>query len=278
MLPVLTGRWSVFTLLSADDANSVNPSAISWIRRNVVAAAAAAADAHSASHPPPSTHIDDALRNALVRLDDDVRTGQLLAQNAGRASALLAFFDSESRVLRVANTGPGRPFLGFRAASNAAYEGTELVEPSSPRYLELEPARAHRVDVEELVNEGVFPSRGPLDASSVETHSIEVRDGDLLVLGSESAWVGMEGKDGVQAMSAWIKEQEELAPEGRRWPQDPTLGFDCPRNYEEGDVGLGWIGVMVPTMISNFDAMFSHSQRNPASYVLRSTAKEMAAQ
>ncbi|KAI9429295.1 hypothetical protein H4582DRAFT_308965 [Lactarius indigo] len=97
---------------------------------------AVAADAHSASRPPPSTHIDDALRNALVRLDDDVQTGQLWAQNAGRASALLSFFDLESRVLRVANTAPGHAFLGC-CASDATYECTELVGPSSPSYLGL---------------------------------------------------------------------------------------------------------------------------------------------
>jgi hypothetical protein len=74
------------------------------------------------------------------------------------------------------------------------------------------------VDVEELVNEGVFLSRGPLDASSVETRSVEVRDGDFLVLGSEGAWAGMEGTEAVQAVSAWIREQEERkrAPEGQR--------------------------------------------------------------
>ncbi|KAH9019163.1 hypothetical protein EDB85DRAFT_1896823 [Lactarius pseudohatsudake] len=98
------------------------------------------------SHPPPSTHVDDALRHALVRLDDDARTEQPWVQNVGCALALLAFSDSESRVLRVASTGAGRVFPG-----------------------RLEPARTYRIDMEGLVSEEVFPSRGPLDASSVET-------------------------------------------------------------------------------------------------------------
>ncbi|KAI9436243.1 hypothetical protein H4582DRAFT_1965290 [Lactarius indigo] len=277
VLPVPTGCWSIFALLSADDDKSSNPGAISWIRRNIVAAVAGAlADAHSTSHPPPSTDFNHALRNALVRLDDDARTGQPWAQNAGRASALLAFFDSESRVLRVANTGPGRAFLG-RRASGTTHECTELVGPGSPRYLELEPARAHRVDVEELVNEGVFPSRGPLDASSVETRSIEVCDGDFLVLGSESAWAGMEGTEAVQAVSTWIREQEEPAPGGRR--QGPTFGHGFPwENEEDDDFGLGWVGAMVPAMMRNFDAVFSRSQGNPASYVLRRTQLERRAE
>ncbi|KAH9036279.1 hypothetical protein EDB84DRAFT_1483149 [Lactarius hengduanensis] len=203
VLPVPTGYWSIFALLSADDTNSSNPGAISWIRRNIVAAVAGAlADAHSAGHPPPSTHVDDALRQALVHLDDDARTGQPWAQNASRASALLAFFDSESRVLRVANTGAGRAFLG-RRMSGPTYECTDSVGRGSLRCLELETTRSHRVDVEELVSEGVFPSRGPLDASSVETRSVEVRNGDFLVLGSESAWSGMEGSEAVRAVGAW---------------------------------------------------------------------------
>ncbi|KAH8992176.1 hypothetical protein EDB92DRAFT_1858359 [Lactarius akahatsu] len=271
VLPVPTGYWSIFALLSADDTNSSNPGAISWIRRNIVAAVAGAlADAHSAGHPPPSTLVDDALRQALVHLDDDARTGQPWAQNAGRASALLAFFDSESRVLRVANTGAGR--------ASATYECTELVGPGSPRYLELETTRSHRVDVEELVSDGVFPSRGPLDASSVETRSIEVRNGDFLMLGSESAWSGMEGSEAVRAVGAWIREQDGPAPEGRLWPRDPALGFDFPRKYEEDDFGLGWVGAMVPAMMRNFDTVFSPYRGNPASCVLRHTELERVAE
>jgi hypothetical protein len=154
-------------------------------------------------HGPPatqSTHIDDALCDALVRLDD-ARTGQPWARNAGRASALLALFDSESRVLRVSKTGPCPTLLG-RRVSGANYECMELVGPGSPRYLELEPARTRWMDAEEPVNEGVIPSPGPLDASSVKTRSVEVRDGDYLVLGSESAWAGLEGRVAMQAVSA----------------------------------------------------------------------------
>lgn len=243
---------------------------MSWIRKNIVAAAAGAlADAHGADRASTSPHIiNDALRHALARLDDDARAGQPWAQHAGRASALLTFFDSESRVLRVANTGPGRAFLG-RRVSGAKYECTELVGPGSPRYIELEPARTRRVDLEELVNEGVFPSRGPLDASSVETRSVEVRDGDFLVIGSESAWTGMEGSEAVQAVSAWRRDQEEPAPESGRWPQDLALGIDFPWKNKEDDLGLGWVGAMIPAMMRNFDTMFSHSRGNPASCVLR---------
>jgi hypothetical protein len=171
-------------------------------------------------------------------------------------------------VLRIANTGPSRAFL-CRRVSGADYECVELVGPGSPRYLELEPARTRRVDVEELVNEGAIPSRGALDVSSVETRSVEVRDGDFLVLGSESAWAGMEGSEAVQAVSAWIKDQ---APEGKHRPLDPALGFEFPWKDEEDDFGLGWVGAMIPGMMKNFDAVFSRSRGNPAGCVLRRSA------
>ncbi len=273
MLPVPTGYWSIFAL-SAEDSHSSNRSAVSFLRRTIVSAVAGAlADAHSANHAPPSAEIDDALRSALVRLDEDARTGQPWARDASRAEALLAFFDSESRVLRIANTGAGCAFLGRRIGGSAAPECTELAGPGSPGYIELEPARTRRLDVEELVDEGVFKPRGTLDASSVEMRSVEVRDGDFLVLGSESAWDGMDGTEAVQAVSAWVKEQEEPASERasrerRRWPHV----FDFPREHEEDDgfgLGSGWVGAMIPVVMRDFDAMVGRSRGNPASCVLR---------
>ena len=99
--------------------------------------------------------------------------------------------------------------------------------------------RVH-ADVEELINEGGFSSRGPLDASSVETRSVEVREETFFVLGSESAWAGLEGSEAMQAVRTWIREQEEPVPEGRHHSQD-SLGFNFPWEYEEDDFGLGWV-------------------------------------
>src|SRR6266404_6108105 len=99
---------------------------------------------------PPNAEIDNALRNALVRLDEDAWTGQPRARNTNRAGVLLLAF-SESRALRRANTGTCRAFLGRRIGSSAAPECMELVFPGSPRSIELEPARTRKLDVEELV-------------------------------------------------------------------------------------------------------------------------------
>ncbi|KAH9019165.1 hypothetical protein EDB85DRAFT_2153982 [Lactarius pseudohatsudake] len=123
------------------------------------------------------------------------------------------FFDSGPRVLHVANTGLVRAFLGHRMSSATTHRARR---PGSPAIS----SSSHRVDVEELVDEGVSSSCGSLDAFSVETCSVEV-------------------SEAVRAVGAWIREQDGPAPEGRLWPQDPALDFDFPRKYEEDDFGLG---------------------------------------
>lgn len=59
--------------------------------------------------------------------------------------------------------------------------------------------------MDELVNEGVFSSRGPLDLSSVETRSVEVMSScsDL-----RARWARLEGSEAMQAVSAWFRAQK----------------------------------------------------------------------
>ena len=210
MLPVVPPKrfWSIFALLNADSKD--DHGAQSWIKRNIIAAIVGAL---ANAYHTPHIDIDDALRHALVRLDDDARTGQPWARNtAERTSALVAFFDSEERVLRVVNTGSGPAVLGRRVCGG--YECIELLGPGSPRYIELKHVRTRRVDVEGLIDEGAC--RGALDVDSVQTRSIEVRVEDFLVMGSESAWAGLECSEAVHAVSAYIRGQDAPIPEGVR--------------------------------------------------------------
>ena len=71
--------------------------------------------------PRPRHRQRSAARARAPRAGSDARTGWPWARNARRASALLAFFDSEMRLLRVA-TGPA--FLG-RRVSGIKYIGTK---------------------------------------------------------------------------------------------------------------------------------------------------------
>ncbi|KAI0255219.1 hypothetical protein BJV78DRAFT_1151656 [Lactifluus subvellereus] len=266
VLPVPSGYWSIFALLSSADPRPADHEALSWTQRNIVPAVAGAlADVHPANCPPPNTHIDDALRHALARLDTDARTGVPWARHASPASTLLAFFDSESRVLRIANTGTGRAFLGRRMGDN--HECREIAGSCAVRY--LEPVQSRAIDVEELVDEGLFPPRGFLDVASVEVQSVEVRDGDFLVLGSDSTWASLAGDQAVQAVSAWMREQEVSIPErpGRdgRFLEGPLL--DVPWKEEQGLVS-GLVRAMVPGMIWDIDKMFVGGRGNAASHVL----------
>jgi len=116
-------------------------------------------------------------------------------------------------VLPVANAGAGRTFLGCLVGSAGRHECRELAWSGLPRYLVKADAPSRARDVEEFVNVDVFPFRGSLDAASVEAESVEVRDGDFLVLGSHSTWAHLACDEAVQAVNGWMREQgpERLA-------------------------------------------------------------------
>ena len=238
---------------------------------------------------PPKTQIDEVLRQALARLDDDVRTrtdararraAPWTTRHTSQApSTLLAFFDSDSHMLRIANTGAGRAFLGRRAAGSG-HECRELSGSCGrTRYfmnLDVH-SRTRDVDVEELVDGGgsAFSSRSErLDAASVHVESIEVRDGDFLILGSHDTWTGLGGDEAVQAVSGWMREQETASQEqpaqGERWRRQDRF-IDFPRRNIQG-FGLDWVHTMVPDLIRDIDKIAS-TQGNPATRVLRPELK-----
>jgi serine/threonine protein phosphatase PrpC len=276
------------------------------MRRNIVPAVAGSlADVYSntkdhLSPPAPAskTRIDEALRQALIQLDDDARTTTITdarpgvawtARHASQAtspplSTLLAFFDSESRMLHIANVGAGHAFLGRRVTSShgASYECRELAGSSGARYF-INPdalSRARDVDVEELVDGGgSVPSRSQLDVASVHVESIEVRDGDFLVLGSYDTWACLDGDGAVQAVGRWMREQEvastqEQPARGERWrAQDRP--FDFPRRDNQG-LGFDWVHTMIPDLIRDIDKMFVDARGNAGARVLRPELKHSA--
>lgn len=92
------------------------------------------------SYTPPGPSIDETIKNTFTRLDDDIvhkplerifsttsksAAINLLAPAYAGSCALLAFFDSHTRLLRVAVTGDSRALLGRRvkdADGNTKYE------------------------------------------------------------------------------------------------------------------------------------------------------------
>ncbi|KAH9961693.1 hypothetical protein BGW80DRAFT_890724 [Lactifluus volemus] len=281
VLPVPSGYWSIFALLSAEDprrrsvANrpASDHEVLSWMRRNIVPAVAGAlADVHHANRPPPDAQIDNALRQALTQLYIDVRTPPWIStstRDARRpASTLLAFYDSESRILRIANTSSaGRAFLGRRCVGNHGYECRELTRTISVSGgMHLDPVQSSpgqaRMNIDEAFEE--FPSRGLTIRDSaapvVEVQSVEVHDGDFLVLGSDITWACLAGDEVVQAVGMWIREQEGTMP---MVPEKSLL--DVPWQKEHDFV----LDTMVPRMVRDINEMFVGLQGNAASRVLR---------
>jgi hypothetical protein len=273
------------------------------MRRNIVPAIAGSlVDVHNSNLPPPDVDINEALRQTLARLDDDaeadVRTGYYAPwarhvspdsdSPSSSPSTLLAFFDSESRMLRIANAGAGRAFLGRRVSSGgggvggAHYECRELAGSGAPRYLPFEPdAPARARDVDELIGGDGVRSRGALDATSVEVENVEVRDGDFLVLGPHSTWAHLAGEEAVKSVSAWMRERERgesppgsLTRGGRRL-EDPF--FDFPWKDHRA-LGLGWVHTMIPDLFRDIDEMFAGPRENAAARVLRSAEVEQTAE
>jgi hypothetical protein len=325
VLPVPSGYWSIFALISADNSESESESArpvsdfahrhglgtaLSWMRRNIVPAVAGSlADVYNDNplqFPPSKAHIDGALRQALALLDGDLRTTTtttttdartvpLTTRQAGQApSTLLAFFDSESRMLRIANAGAGRAFLGRRVtgAGGGGHECREITSSGGAQYAIYSDThsnvRGMDVVAEELIDgtgsASSSPSRGEPDAASanVDVESVDVRDGDFLVLGSHGTWTRLDGNEAVQAVSGWMREQEaasssqeEQQPPIRRgggswWPRDRFLDFPWRDNHGLG-FGFDWVHTMAPDLIRDVDKMFvgARGLGNAASRVLQ---------
>jgi len=97
-------------------------------------------------------------------------------------------------------------FRVARAACRQRRRGPYVLGPSRGQRRPTRVSRARRV-----------PLRGSLDAASVEAESVEVRDGDFLVLGSHSTWAHLAGDEAVQAVNGWMREQgpERLSRDGR---------------------------------------------------------------
>ncbi|KAF8496863.1 hypothetical protein F5888DRAFT_370828 [Russula emetica] len=192
-----------------------------------------------------------------------------------RPSTLLAFFDSESHMLGIADAGAGRAFLGRRRVTGAGgHECRELTSSGGVQYFVNSDthSNARAMDVGELIDGtgSASPSRGEPDAASVvNVESVEVRDGDFLVLGSHDTWTCLDGNEAVQAVSGWIREQEvarasstqeeqqQPVRRGRSWwPQDRFLDFPWRDNNHDLVFGFDWVHTMVPDLIRDVDKMF----------------------
>lgn len=215
-----SGIGQIFPLLSAGELHS-DPAAIPWIRRNIIATVVGAfADVQNANHTPPP-HTSMTLCDMCLCTSMTTREWDSPVRNAGCASVL-----PESPVLHIPNTRPGCAFLG-RHVSGSSYSANAW-SSSALAHLELDPAQTRRarrtvgVDAEELVNEGVFSSRGPLDMSAVKTRSVEV-----MFSCSDLRPRGIVWKvRGRCRLSAWFRAQRGPSARGEHRTLYPALRID----------------------------------------------------
>ncbi|KIW18618.1 hypothetical protein PV08_02907 [Exophiala spinifera] len=225
---------------------------------------AALADAKS-PFPPPAA-IDQALKSAFVKLDNEIcldsvsklsknpskrLAAEILAPALSGSCALLSFYDSRSKTLRVACTGDSRAVLGRRNTQTGKWFATPLSEDqtgSNPneearmraehpgeehviragRVLgNLEPTRAFgdafykwSRDTQDRVKRHFF-GRTPhpllktppyVTAEPVVTStSIEPSKGDFVVMATDGLWEMLTNEEVVGLVGQWIEQQNKQA-------------------------------------------------------------------
>jgi pyruvate dehydrogenase phosphatase len=225
----------------------------------------------SLTSPPPEA-VDSAIKKAFLRLDDEIVHGsvdkatkvgtrvaaaELLAPALSGSCALLSFYDSRSKLLRVACTGDSRAVLGRRGPSGK-WTATPLSEdltggtpseierlrnehPGEPmvtsagRILgQLEPSRAFGDAIYKWSREtskrmkGAFFGRTPSPHLKtppyvtaepvVSTTKVEPEKGDFVVMATDGLWECLTNEEVVGLVGQWIDWQAKGSLHGKSLP------------------------------------------------------------
>ncbi|KAF2004914.1 protein serine/threonine phosphatase 2C [Amniculicola lignicola CBS 123094] len=233
---------------------------ISFVARELNATYKAALE-DPALHFPSSAAIDQAIKTGFLRLDHEIvhdsvakvkkaqskaAAAELLAPALSGSCALLSFYDSKSKLLRVACTGDSRAILG-RRGPNGKWTATQLSEdqtgsteseverlrrehPGEPNVVRngrilggLEPSRAFgdayykwtMTTIKEL-KESYF-ARTPRDYFKsppyvtaepvVTTTKVEPEKGDFVVMATDGLWEMLTNEEVVGLVGQWIDAQ-----------------------------------------------------------------------
>lgn len=221
----------------------------------------------AASLTPPQEAIDAAIKKGFLKLDDDIvnqsvqkvmqannkiAAAELLAPALSGSCALLSFYDSRSKLLRVACTGDSRAVLGRRSASgnwtatplSADQTGSNPDEAARLRKLHpgepdvvrngrvlgnLEPTRAFgdasykwTREISEKLRQRFF-ARSPSSSLKtppyvtaepvITTTKIEPEKGDFVVMATDGLWEMLTNEEVVGLVGKWI-ETQQVAPGG----------------------------------------------------------------
>jgi len=221
-----------------------------------------AALANPKSPFPDPASIDAALKSAFIKLDNEIciesvdkvfknpskRLGaELLAPALSGSCALLSFYDSRSKTLRVACTGDSRAVLGRKNTKTGKWFATPLSEdqtgsnpneearmraehPGEPQVIyrgrvlgNLEPSRAFgdaaykwSKEVQEQIRKHFF-GRSPNQLLKtppyvtaepvVTTTKIEPSKGDFVVLATDGLWEMLTNEEVIGLVGQWVEAQ-----------------------------------------------------------------------
>lgn len=217
---------------------------------------------------PPADAIEGAIKVGFTRLDDDIVhqsaekvlsqksktvAAELLAPALSGSCALLSFYDSKSKLLRVACTGDSRAVLGRRSASGkwtatplsvdqtgsnpdevarmrGLHPGEEHVIRNGRVLGGLEPTRAFgdasykwTRDVSDRLRNSFFGrSQSPFMRTPpyvtaepvVTTTKIEPENGDFIVMATDGLWEMLTNEEAVGLVGKWIESQAKAAGHG----------------------------------------------------------------
>ncbi|KAJ5443963.1 uncharacterized protein N7458_007835 [Penicillium daleae] len=251
---------------------------ISYVARELNATYKAAA-ADPSVLVPSSEAIDQAIKQGFVRLDNDIvhesvdkvlksksrrMAAELLAPALSGSCALLSFYDSQSKDLKVAVAGDSRAVLG-RRGPNGKWTATALSEdltggtPSEVKRLQeehpgepyvtrngrilggLEPSRAFgdafykwSREVQDKIKQQFF-GRTPhpllktppyVTAEPViTTTKIDPSQGDFIVMATDGLWEMLSNEEVVGLVGQWLEQQQSGSGGSKAWLQS-WFSFD----------------------------------------------------
>ncbi|EAU36206.1 conserved hypothetical protein [Aspergillus terreus NIH2624] len=228
---------------------------------------------------PTSAAVDAAIKQGFVRLDNDIVHGsvekvlksnsrrvaaEMLAPALSGSCALLAFYDSQSKDLKVACAGDSRAVLG-RRSENGKWSATALSEdqtggtPSEVKRLReehpgepyvvrngrilgnLEPSRSFgdafykwSRETQEKIKRQFF-GRTPHQLLKtppyvtaepiISTTKIDPSRGDFLVIATDGLWEMLSNEEVVGLVGQWIEQQQSGSGSNTTWLKS-WLGFE----------------------------------------------------
>jgi len=260
--------WGVFDGHSGWTTSAkLRQSLISYVVRELNNTYKSASQNPAVTFPTPES-IDSAIKNGFLRLDNDivheavkkvnqakskVAAAELLAPALSGSCALLSFYDSRSKTLRVACTGDSRAVLGRRGPSgkwiatplSVDQTGANEEEanrmraehPGEPNVVlngrvlgGLEPSRVFgdaiykwTKDTQDRLKENYFgrtPSKmlktPPYVTAEpvITTTEVQPEKGDFVVLATDGLWEMLTNEEVVGLVGQWLDVQSKQAKEG----------------------------------------------------------------